>query len=140
MGHTFPERRRIFTKQKLYLCRSCGNLVALLRHGGAPLRCCGKELQELLPATQETGGEKHIPVCETANGVVHVTVGATAHPMTDAHHIEWIWLETRRGVQYARPAQDGAPQADFALCPGDEAEVAYALCNQHELWRNDTCH
>ena len=77
-------------KQKFYICKHCGNIVAMIRNKGVPIYCCGEEMLELTPGTTEASGEKHIPVYEVAGNTVHVTVGAVEHPMTQEHYIEWI--------------------------------------------------
>ena len=122
-------------KQKFYACRHCGNLIAMICDKGVPVYCCAEPMQELIPGTTEASGEKHIPVWEVKGNAVHVSVGAAAHPMTEEHYIEWICLETARGIQYAHLTPKDAPAAIFALCDGDEVRAVYAFCNVHSLWR-----
>ena len=55
--------------------------------------------------------------------------------MLPAHYIEWIALETRKGVQLARLAPETAPKAQFALTEGDEVVAAYEYCNLHGYWK-----
>lgn len=123
-------------KQKFYVCRRCGNLVALLRDKGVPLSCCGEEMAQLIPNRAKASEEKHRPVYHIEDNVVHVTVGEVEHPMSEEHWIEWIGLESEHGIQYAQLDPTDKPKAKFALCAGDEVRAVYALCNQHELWRN----
>lgn len=123
-------------KQKICICKHCGNLAALLQDGGGTLRCCGEEMHRLSAGMTEGSGEKHTPVCTVEGDLVHVKVGATEHPMTQVHHIAWICLESERVVQYAHLEPEGRPQADFALCPGDKMQAVYAYCNQHDIWRD----
>ena len=123
-------------KQKFYICKHCGNIIAMIRDNGVPVFCCGEKMQEITPGTTEASEEKHIPVYEVKNNVVHVTVGSTAHPMTPDHYIEWTCLETERGIQYAHLEPEDKPGAKFALCEGDAVRAVYAFCNQHDLWRN----
>ena len=123
-------------KQKFYICKHCGNIIAMIRDNGVPVFCCGEKMQEITPGTTEASEEKHIPVYEIKNNIVHVTVGSTAHPMTPEHHIEWICLETERGIQYTHLEPEDKPGAKFALCEGDAVRAVYAFCNQHDLWRN----
>jgi len=122
-------------KQKFYICKHCGNIVAMLRNKGVPVRCCGEAMHEIKPGTTEGSSEKHIPVYEIENNIVHVTVGAIPHPMTAEHYIEWICLETEHGIQYAHLDPGDEPRAKFAICSGDEVRAVYAFCNQHSLWR-----
>ncbi len=123
-------------KQKFLFCRHCGNIVALIRDRGVPIYCCGEKMEELHPGTTEASEEKHLPVYRMEGSVVHVTVGAAEHPMTQEHYIEWICLETEHGIQYAHLKPGDKPQAKFALCQGDEVRAVYAFCNQHKFWRN----
>ena len=122
-------------KQKYYVCKHCGNLIAMLRDKGIAIYCCGEKMHELIPGTTEASGEKHIPVYEVRDRTVHVTAGSVEHPMTPEHYIEWICIETEHGVQYAHLSPDDKPKAKFSLCEGDEVQAVYAFCNQHGLWR-----
>jgi len=122
-------------KQSFYLCRHCGNVISMLRNAGVPVFCCGEKMQEIIPGTTEASEEKHIPVYEIRDGIVHVTVGSAEHPMTPEHYIEWICLETEHGIQYAHLEPTDKPKAKFALCQGDEVRSVCAFCNQHSLWR-----
>ena len=93
-------------------------------------------MHEIVPNSTEASGEKHVPVYEVNGNIVHVTVGAVEHPMTEEHYIEWICLETEQGIQYAHLKPNDEPRAKFALCDGEKIEAAYAFCNKHSLWRN----
>jgi superoxide reductase len=64
-----------------------------------------------------------------------VKVGAVAHPMTEAHHIAWIAVETEQGNQRKVLDPAGAPEATFALLPGDTVKAVYEYCNLHGLWK-----
>ena len=79
--------------------------------------------------------EKHVPVIEKSGNKVTVKVGSAAHPMTEAHHIAWIALETEMGNQRKELDVTGIPSADFALIEGDKVVAAYAYCNLHGLWK-----
>lgn len=123
-------------KQKFFTCRHCGNIVAMIRDVGVPLYCCGEKMTPLDPATASGAGEKHAPVYHREGDVVHVSVGAVEHPMTEEHFIEWVCLESEHGIQYAHLRPGDKPRAKFALCPGDDVREVWAFCNQHELWRD----
>lgn len=122
-------------KQKFFICKHCGNIVALIRDKGVPIFCCGEKMPELIPGTTEASGEKHIPEYTVDGQTVHVTVGAVRHPMTQEHYIEWVCLETEQGLQYVHLRPEDEPQATFAIRPGDAVRGVYAFCNQHDLWR-----
>ena len=122
-------------KQKFFICKHCGNIVALIRDKGVPVFCCKEQMQELVPGTAEASGEKHIPVYQIDGNTVRVTVGSAAHPMTREHFIEWICLETQHCIQYAHLDPEDPPRATFSVCDGEEVRAVYAFCNQHDLWR-----
>lgn len=120
---------------KFFKCARCGNIVAYIRDSGARVRCCGEEMQEIVPNTTDAAGEKHVPVIKVEGQTVTVTVGSVEHPMLEAHYIEWIVLETREGRQRKTLVPGEKPVAVFSLVPGDEAVAAYEYCNLHGLWK-----
>ena len=120
---------------KFYICKHCGNIICYLKSSGVPVFCCGEKMQELVPGTTEAATEKHIPVLQQDGRHVTVTVGSVAHPMTEAHLIEWIVLETEKGFQKVNLTAADAPRAEFLLSDGDSAVAAYAYCNLHGLWK-----
>ena len=65
---------------------------------------------------------------------VEVRAGAAGHPMGEEHHIGWISLRTRRGMQ-RRHLSPGEPPAAVFLLEDDQPVAAYAWCNLHGLWR-----
>ena len=80
-------------KEKFYICRTCGNLVHMVKASGVPMMCCGKPMEALEPNTVEASGEKHIPAVTVEEGAVHVMIGSVEHPMVDVHYIEWVYLQ-----------------------------------------------
>ena len=63
-------------------------------------------MHELTANTTEAALEKHLPAVTVNGGKIEVVVGAVEHPMSDAHYIEWILLETDKGVQIRHPDSD----------------------------------
>ena len=120
---------------KFYICKHCGNIVAMVRASGAPITCCGEKMTEIIPGTTDAAVEKHVPVCEVKDGKVIVTVGEVAHPMAPEHYIQWIAISTNKGNQRKVLEPGDEPKACFALCEGEELEAAYAYCNLHSLWK-----
>ena len=119
---------------KFYRCSICGQIVAIVKETGAPLVCCGKPMQEIVPGTTDASLEKHIPVYKVSDGKVEVTVGSVEHPMEEKHYIEWIALETK-STSFLKSLKPGdEPKALFALTDGDDVVRAYAYCNLHGLW------
>lgn len=118
---------------KFYICRACGNIVNMIHDSGAPLSCCGQNMQPLVPNTVDASGEKHLPVVSIEGDTVNVKVGAVAHPMLPEHYIEWIYVQTTNGGQYKALKPGDEPRACFTLC-GDKVVAVCAYCNIHGLW------
>jgi superoxide reductase len=89
----------------------------------------------LEPNTSDGAGEKHVPVIKQDGNKVTVEIGSVAHPMLEEHHIMFIILETKKGVQKVDLAAGAEPKAEFALTEGDEVVAAYEYCNLHGLWK-----
>lgn len=122
-------------KIKFYICKHCGNIIAMVRESGAPVSCCGQKMIELEAGTTDAAVEKHVPVIEERDGKVIVTVGSVAHPMAPEHYIQWVVLCTDKGNQRKKLEPGEEPKACFALCEGETVEAAYAYCNLHGLWK-----
>lgn len=122
---------------RYFRCDKCGNLVEYVHSSGVPMVCCGEKMRELVPGSVDAAVEKHVPVVSVEGSVVRVHVGSVTHPMTEEHLIEWITLETNRGVQRKTLSAGEAPEAVFALAEGEQAVAAYAYCNLHGLWKAD---
>ena len=132
-------------KREIYRCPICGNVVEVL-HQGAVLTCCGKAMQLVGENTTDGAVEKHVPVVEAADGVLRVSVGSVAHPMTDGHYIEWIELLTPTCVLRRELHPGDRPEAVFRVGQGSGCSAAAcgvplvsvrAYCNLHGLWRHD---
>ena len=121
--------------QMFYICEHCGNIIAKVRDSGVPVMCCGQPMTRIVPGTSDGAHEKHVPVYTVENNIVTVTVGAVEHPMTQAHYIEWISLQTSAGNQRKLLKPGDAPKACFALCEGETVEAVFAYCNLHSLWK-----
>lgn len=120
---------------KFFRCEHCGNIIEMVEDKGVPVVCCGQRMTELVAGTSDGAREKHVPIYEVKNNIVHVKVGEVAHPMIPEHYIEWIVLQTKNGVQRKELNPGDKPEACFALCDGDEVEAVYAYCNLHGLWK-----
>ena len=121
------------SENKFYLCRHCGNLVGMIHNSGVNPVCCGEKMTALEPGTVDASREKHVPVVTREGDTVKVTVGEVEHPMTEAHSILWVYLQTDRGGQRKCLKVGEAPVVSFALC-GEEPVAVYAYCNLHGLW------
>ena len=117
-----------------YKCAHCGNIIAHINDAGVRVVCCGEEMKPLIPNTTDAAGEKHVPLIKQEGNLVTVSVGSVAHPMLEAHYIQWIILETKQGRQRKLLKAGEKPAAVFALTDGDEVVAAYEYCNLHGLW------
>ena len=122
-------------KNEVYKCAVCGNVVEVLVAGAGALSCCGQPMKLLKENTNDGAKEKHVPVVEKIPGGYRVSVGSDEHPMTEAHYIEWVSLQTKFGNQRKALKPGDRPTVCFALCEGDEVEAVYAYCNLHSLWK-----
>lgn len=120
---------------KFYFCRHCGNIITHFKDSGVRVVCCGEKMQELVPGTTDGATEKHVPVVKIEGNKVTVTISSVEHPMVEAHFIEWIVLETRRGFQKKELKPGEKPEAEFLLPEGEAAVAAYEYCNLHGLWK-----
>lgn len=121
-------------EQKFFRCKHCGNLVGLINNAGVPMICCGEPMEELIPNTVEAATEKHIPEVSVKGRLVHVAVGSVAHPMTEEHHIAFIYLQTEHGGQ-RKCLEVGSDPAAMFVALDDKPLEAYAYCNLHGLWK-----
>ena len=121
---------------RYYRCETCGQIVAIVKKTGAPVVCCGKPMKEIIPGTTDAAAEKHVPVYEVNGGKVTVRIGSVDHPMTDAHYIEWVCLQTKMGNQRKALHPGDEPKVCFSICEGDEVKAVYAYCNLHSLWKS----
>ena len=123
-------------KAKFYICRHCGNIIGMINDAGIPVMCCGQKMEALVPNTTEAAGEKHLPVVTVDGATVTVKVGEVAHPMTDEHYIQWVYIETENGGQ--RRALKPGDKPEVTFCVGEDKPIAvYAYCNLHGLWRTE---
>lgn len=121
---------------KFYYCKHCGKIIAIVKETTVPTICCGDEMSELIPGSSDGPIEKHVPVIRVNGSLVTVTVGEKMHPMTDDHYIEWILLETTRGLQKKFLKPGDIPKADFIMITGERVKAAYEYCNIHNLFRS----
>ena len=130
---------------KFYLCKHCGNLIDMVVDSKVNPVCCGDPMSLLVANTVDASKEKHVPVvkaeCECGDeckckGCFTVEVGSVPHPMEEAHHIMFIYVETQNGARRKYLAVGGQPKAGFCCCD-DDAVAVYAYCNLHGLWKSD---
>lgn len=125
--------------ERFYHCKHCGNLIGMVHAAGPIPVCCGEEMTLLKANTVDASHEKHLPVVtveSTEDGMrLLVKVGSAVHPMSEAHWIDWIYVETTKGGHRCAKNPGDTPDALF-LIPDDEMPTAvYAHCNLHGLWK-----
>jgi superoxide reductase len=120
---------------EFYKCEICGKIVAMVKEGVPDTICCGKPMARLVPNTSDGAGEKHVPAAEVKGSVLSVKIGTVEHPMTEAHHIEWVAVETSLGNQRKMLNPLGKPEASFALLSDEKVKSVYEYCNLHGLWK-----
>ncbi|MEG2044767.1 MAG: desulfoferrodoxin family protein [Clostridia bacterium] len=123
------------SNQKFFRCKHCGNFVGLINNAGVPMICCGEPMEEIIPNVNETAAkEKHLPVVTVDKNLVSVKVGEVIHPSTEEHHIEFIYLETKKGGLRKEIAIGEEPVVTFSVIDDTPLEV-FAYCNLHGLWK-----
>ncbi len=122
-------------EQRFFICKHCGNIVAMVKSSGVPIMCCGEKMSEIVPGTMDASKEKHLPVYTIEGNTVNVAVGSVLHPMQPEHYIEWVSLQTRSGNQRKQLEPNDEPKVSFAITDGDEVVAVYAYCNLHGLWK-----
>ena len=121
---------------KFYECKHCGQIIEMVNNSDVPVTCCGEQMVEMVPNTSDGAGEKHVPVVTVDGSTVEVNVGEVDHPMTEAHYMPWIVVETCCGVYRKNLKPGDAPTATFEI-GGMKAKAVYAYCNLHGLWKTE---
>ena len=90
------------------------------------------------PAAFSTKPPSHVPVVSVSGGVATLSVGATVHGMSDAHHITAAWVRDKTGmvIFYKTFATDGSetPVVTFTVPASSTALTPYEHCNLHGTW------
>lgn len=124
-------------KTLFYFCPICGNVILRVVNSGVTPVCCNHPMLELKPNTIDASQEKHVPVItKLGQGHYRVSVGSEPHPVTDEHHIDFLYLATEHGGQLRSLTVGESAVADFTDCE-DPIIGAYAYCNLHGLWYAD---
>ena len=115
-------------------CKSCGATVKVLNDckcENCGIKCCGEEMEILVPNSVEASVEKHIPTFEKVEDEIFVKVN---HVMDKEHYIEWIALvkDNKEYTVNLYPEQNA--ECRFKYIPGS---TIYAYCNKHGLWKKD---
>ncbi len=121
---------------KHFVCKSCGNLVAMVNDSGKRVCCCESRMDELVPKASDDTREKHQPKIAVKDGKVTITVGPAdnSHPQLPEHAISWVCLITDGGSQRKLLTPDGKSEAVFHIGKNEKVIKAFAYCNLHGLW------
>jgi superoxide reductase len=122
-------------KLQMYKCEACGNIIQVLIPGEGKLVCCDKEMELLVPHTDEMLGEKHVPVFKkTDDGGAEIIVGSIPHPMTEEHYIMFIEKISEdknfMKLKYLHPGDE----PKMKLLKAHKNACANAYCNLHGFW------
>jgi superoxide reductase len=108
--------------------------LVLLVDKGVPLICCGEKVSELAPNTTDASVEKHVPDVTISGDLAKVQVGSAPHPMTEEHHISFVYVKTEKGGQ--RKCLEPGMEPNAAFCFTDDKPLSvFAHCNLHGLWK-----
>lgn len=118
---------------KFYRCPICGNIITVIKGDIKRIRCCGKEMEELVANSVDAAVEKHVPVIEKNGNNIKVTVGSTIHPMEEKHYIEWIAIVKDNEINLKKLEPNMDPIVEL---PYINNSTVYAYCNIHGLWEN----
>ena len=122
---------------KIFKCNHCGNIFEVVNDAKVVPVCCGEPMRELKANTTDAAQEKHVPEVSVEGNLVKVKIGSVEHPMTEEHHIAFIYLETENGVARKDLDHTGKPEAVFALAEGEKPVAVYEYCNLHGLWKKE---
>ena len=111
-------------------------MIGLIEDKGVPMVCCGEEMAELVANTVEASLEKHLPDISLSGDSVNVKVGSVPHPMEEAHHISFVYVETERGGQRKCLKIGEEPQTSFVFSD-DKPVAVFAYCNLHGMWKTE---
>ncbi|MCR5787342.1 MAG: hypothetical protein K6G28_06555 [Acholeplasmatales bacterium] len=94
-----------------------------------------KELNlEKVEIKNSDANEKHVPVVEINNNVVDVVVGSNLHPMTEEHYIQYIIVETNKGLHLQQTKSLKEARAKVLLSDNEKALRVYSYCNLHGVY------
>lgn len=121
----------------MYRCEVCGNLICMIEDSGIVPECCGMEMRQITASTEDAAAEKHVPVMRRDGINVQIMVGGVPHPMTEAHHINWILLLTSKGMHFHKLDPSRPAETTFNVRIDEDVICVYAYCNVHGLWKNN---
>ena len=122
----------------IWKCAECGIIFEALQScdkgNDCIPACCGRDMTQMVANHSDGAGEKHVPVAAPHDEWrMKVTVGTVAHPMLEAHYIQWIEVVDGDMVyrKYLKPGE--APEAVFPI-KYRSGLILREYCNLHGLW------
>ncbi len=113
-------------------CKTCGAMVKVITDcEDCGIKCCGEEMEKLIPNSVDASAEKHVPQVEKVEDEIFVKV---AHPMEKEHYIEWIAQVTDNKEEFVYLYPEGPAEVRFKNIPN---ATIYAYCNKHGLWKKE---
>ena len=115
-------------------CKLCGATIKVIEDctcNNCGIKCCGEEMQKLIPNSVDAAVEKHVPTYEKVGDELLVKVN---HVMEKEHYIEWISLvkENKETTVRLHPEQNAEVRFPFI-----KGATIYAYCNKHGLWKSE---
>ena len=115
-------------------CLKCGALVKVFKNCECKecgIKCCGENMEMLIPNSDDGAIEKHIPTYEIKDGEIVVTVN---HVMEEDHYIEWISIcfDNKEHTIYLKPGEKAEMHDKYI-----QGSIIYAYCNKHQLWKKE---
>ena len=121
--------------ERLFISEDKKTMAMLILKGTEEIFADGTKMSPLIANTTDAAQEKHVPEITVEGKKIFVKVGSVAHPMTEAHYIQWIYLQTKKGGQYRHLKPTDSPEATFIVAEDDEPLAVYEYCNLHGLWK-----
>jgi superoxide reductase len=121
-------------RNEIYKCERCGQVIEVVDGAVPALHCCGIAMVLCPEQTADSATEKHVPIVESTESGIKVTVGSTAHPMTDEHYIEWIEVINGDYINRKHLKPGDTPVAEFYV-PMQDGLIIREYCNVHGLWK-----
>ena len=122
---------------KFFYCKKCGKIISILEDTNLSTVCCGEDMSELIAGDTDASMEKHVPFIQKNGNVVKVHVGEVTHPSEEKHYIQWIILQTDKGIQQKWLSPGQIPEATFIIGDDEKVLKAYEYCNIHKLWKSE---
>lgn len=118
------------TKNQLFICDICSNIVEITHEGADALVCCGENMREL-EEKMIAESDPHFAIVESMEDEKTIRFN---HEMTKEHHIEFIEAISNDGKYLKRKFLNVSEPAEMKLkCNCSEGLRIRIYCNVHGL-------